>query len=152
MYANFYGHNTKPPDTIENVALDDVVEADVITEPEFEAVVETGQISDDTESSVDGMIVRLESYLVQDASREHKEKDLPSNKADYARMSVAEKVCCYPFDTKGTDSAFEMVKAYYETVGLSTDFNSIYEEAKLLTNYYEEQKAEEYIQKQIEQS
>ena len=129
----------------------EVVEADVITEPEFEAVVETGQISDVTESSVDGTVVRFESDLVQDNIREHEEKDLPSNKADYVRMSVAEKVCCYPFDTKGTDSAFEMVKAYFETVGFSTDFNSIFEEAKLLTNYYEEQKAEELIQKQTEQ-
>ncbi len=136
---------------VENTALDDAVEADVITEPEFEAVVETGQISDVTESSVDGTIVRFESDLGQDAIWEHKEKDLPSNKADYLRMSVAEKVCCYPFDDKGTDAAFEMVKAYFATIGLSTDFNSIFEEAKLLSNYYEEQKAEEIIQKQTEQ-
>ena len=31
---------------------------------------------------------------------------LPANKADYMRMSVAEKVCCYPFDAMGTESAF----------------------------------------------
>lgn len=41
----------------------------------------------------------------------------------YMRMNAAEKVRCYPFDTRGTDSAFEIVKAYFETVGLSTDFN-----------------------------
>ena len=35
-------------------------------EPEFEAVVETGQISDVTESSVAGTVVRFESDLVQD--------------------------------------------------------------------------------------
>ena len=46
------------------------------------------------------------------------EAKLPSDKADYMRMSVAEKVRCYPFDEKGTDSAFEMVKTYFETVGL----------------------------------
>ena len=44
-----------------------------------------------------------------------------------------------------------MVKAYFETVGLSTDFSSVYEEAKLLTEYYEVHKAEEFIQEQTEQ-
>ena len=70
------------------------------------------------------------------------ESDLAQDKVDYMKMSVAEKVRCYPFDTRGTDSAFAMVKAYFETVGLSTDFSSVYEEAKLLTDYYEEHKAE----------
>lgn len=93
-----------------------------------------------------------DSDLAQDDVQQHKEEaKLPSNKADYMRMSVAEKVRCYPFDTKGTDSAFEMVKAYFETVGLSTDFSSVYEEAKLLTDYYEEHKAEEFIQERAEQ-
>lgn len=93
-----------------------------------------------------------ESDLAQDDVQQHKEEaKLPPNEADYMRMSVAEKVCCYPFDTKGTDSAFEMVKAYFETVGLSKDFSSVYEEAKLLTEYYEGHKAEEFIQEQTEQ-
>lgn len=51
----------------------------------------------------------------------------------------------------GTDSAFEMVKAYFEAVGLNTDFNSVYEEAKLLTDYYEKREAEEFIREQTEQ-
>lgn len=93
-----------------------------------------------------------ESDLAQDDVQEHKEEaKLPSNKADYMRMSVAEKVRCYPFDTRGTDSAFEMVKAYFETVGLSTDFSSVYEEAKLLTECYEKQKVEEFIQERTDQ-
>ena len=49
------------------------------------------------------------------------EAKLPSDKADYMRMSVAEKVRCYPFDEKGTDSAFEMVTTYFETVCNPTD-------------------------------
>lgn len=60
---------------------------------------------------------------------------LPSNKADYMRMSVAEKVHCYGFDTKGTDKAFGMVKAYFQSVGMDAGFDDIYEEAKLLTDY-----------------
>lgn len=37
--------------------------------------------------------------------REYGETErLPYDKADYMRMSVAEKVPCYPFDDKGTDS------------------------------------------------
>lgn len=42
-------------------------------------------------------------------------------------MRLAEKVRCYPFDDKGTDVAFEMVKEYCETIGLDTDFNTVYE-------------------------
>lgn len=93
-----------------------------------------------------------ENGLVQDDVQEHKdEAKLPSNKADYMGMSVAEKVRCYSFDTRGTDVAFEMVKAYFETVGLSTDFSSVYEEAKLLTECYEKEKAEGFIQERTEQ-
>lgn len=76
---------------------------------------------------------------------------LPSNKTDYTKMSVAEKVRCYPFNEKGTDSAFEMVKTYFETVGLGTDFHTVYEEARLLTEYYEKRNIEEFIQERTEQ-
>lgn len=76
---------------------------------------------------------------------------LPSDKADYMRMSVAEKIRCYPFDDKGTDSAFAMVRAYFEKIGMDTSFDSVYEETKLLTDYYEKQKEEEFIQEKIEQ-
>lgn len=67
------------------------------------------------------------------------------------RMSVAEKVCCYPFDAKGTESAFEMVRSYFEKIDMNTDFHSVYEEAKLLADYYEKQKAEEFIKERVKQ-
>lgn len=67
------------------------------------------------------------------------------------RMSVAEKVRCYPFDDKGTDTAFEMIRAYFEKIGMDTSFHSVYEESKLLADYYEKQKAEEFIQVREEQ-
>lgn len=70
---------------------------------------------------------------------------LPSDKTEYMRMNVAEKVRCYPFDDKGTDAAFEMVQAYFEKIGMDTSFHSVYEESKLLTEYYEKQKKEEFI-------
>ena len=76
---------------------------------------------------------------------------LPSDKDDYMRMSVAEKVRCYPLDDKGTDAAFEMVRTYFEKIGMDTNFDSVYEETKLLTDYYEKLKAEEFIQKKTEQ-
>jgi len=76
---------------------------------------------------------------------------LPANKADYMRMSVAEKVCCYPFDDKGTESAFEMVRSYFEKIDMNTDFHSVYEEAKILADYYEKQKAEEFIKERVKQ-
>lgn len=162
---------------VENIALDDVVEADVITEPEFEAIVadeletevepfeETAIIGVETVgktaitnaesvvgTDIDMMAESVESGLQNDDIREYGEKvRLPSDKADYMRMSVAEKVRCYPFDDKGTDAAFEMVRTYFEKIGMDTSFDSVYEETKLLTDYYEKQKEEEFIQEKTEQ-
>ena len=162
---------------VENTALDDVVEADVVTEPEFEAVVDdefeteaeafaeadvTGletvgktavtNAESVVETDSDVMDESVESGLQNDDIREYGETvRLPSDKADYMRMSVAEKVRCYPFDDKGTDAAFEMVRTYFEKIGMDTSFDSVYEETKLLTDYYEKLKAEEFIQKQTEQ-
>ena len=82
--------------------------------------------------------------------RDTADMKLPANKADYMRMSVAEKVCCYPFDIRGTESAFEMVRAYFEKIDMDTGFHSVYEEAKLLSDYYEKQKAEEFIGERAE--
>ena len=82
--------------------------------------------------------------------RDAADMKLPANKADYMRMSVAEKVFCYPFDTKGTESAFEMVRVYFEKIDMDTDFHSVYEEAKLLSDYYEKQKEEEFIGERAE--
>ena len=82
--------------------------------------------------------------------RDTADMKLPANKADYMRMSVAEKVFCYPFDTKGTESAFEMVRAYFEKIDMDTGFHSVYEEAKLLSDYYEKQKVEEFIGERAE--
>lgn len=84
-------------------------------------------------------------------SEEAERSCLPQNKADYMRMTVAEKAACYPFDTMGTDAAFDMVKNYFAKIGMDTDFNSVYEEMKLLTDYYEIQKAEEFIREKAEQ-
>lgn len=155
----------------------EVVEADVITEPEFEAIVddevetevepfaETAIIGVETvgktaitnaesvvETDIDMMAESVESGLQNDDIREYGETvRLPSDRADYMRMSVAEKVRCYLFDNKGTDGAFEMVRSYFEKIGMDTSFNSVYEETKLLTDYYEEHKAEEFIQERAEQ-
>ena len=82
--------------------------------------------------------------------RDAADMKLPANKADYMKMSVAEKVFYYPFDTKGTKSAFEMVRAYFEKIDMDTGFHSVYEEAKLLSDYYEKQKEEEFIGERAE--
>lgn len=173
------GNPYRVPEVVEaeNTALDDAVEADVITEPEFEAFVddeletevepfaETAIIGVETvgktaitnaesvvETDIDMMAESVESGLQNDDVREYGEKvRLPSDKADYMRMSVAEKVRCYPFDNKGTDGAFEMVRTYFEKIGMDTSFDSVYEETKLLTDYYEKQKSEEFIQERTEQ-
>lgn len=162
---------------VENIALDDVVEADVITESEFEAIVddeletevepfaETAIIGVETvgktaitnaesvvETDIDMMAESVESSLQNDDIRKYGETvRLPYDKADYMRMSVAEKVRCYPFDDKGKDAAFEMVRTYFEKIGMDTSFDSVYEETKLLTDYYEKLKEEEFIQKKTEQ-
>lgn len=173
------GNPYRVPEVVEaeNTALDDAVEADVITEPEFEAFVddeletevepfaETAIIGVETvgktaitnaesvvETDIDMMAESVESGLQNDDVREYGERvRLPSDKADYMRMSVAEKVRCYPFDNKGTDGAFEMVRTYFEKIGMDTSFDSVYEETKLLTDYYEKQKSEEFIQEKTEQ-
>ena len=44
-----------------------------------------------------------------------------------------------------------MVRTYFEKIGMDTSFDSVYEETKLLTDYYEKQKAEEFIQEKTEQ-
>lgn len=151
---------------VENTALNDVVEADVIMEPEFEAVVddeleteverfaETAITNAESavETDTDVMAVNVEAGLQNDDIRKYgKTLRLPSDKDDYMRMSVAEKVRCYPLDDKGTDAAFEMVRTYFEKIGMDTSFDSVYEETKLLTDYYEKLKAEEFIQKKTEQ-
>lgn len=127
----------------DEVVKTDVMGSDMIRTSEHEEAVETDKLL-----SV-GANDNLE--LTQINNHECQEEELPSNKDEYMRMSIAEKVRCYPFDTKGIDSAFEMVKTYFEMVGLDTDFNSVYEETKLLTDYYEEQKAETFIQERTEQ-
>ena len=151
---------------VENTALDDAIEADVITEPEFEVVVDD-ELETEVETFVENTITNAESALETDIDvmaesvetgvqnddirKYGKTVKLPSDKADYMRMSVAEKVRCYPFYDKGTDAAFEMVRTYFKKIGMDTSFDSVYEETKLLIDYYEKQKAEAAIQVQTEQ-
>lgn len=144
----------------------EVVEVDVITEPEFEAIVddeletevepfaETAITNAESvvETDIDMMAESVEPGLQNDDIREYGEMvRLPADKADYMRMSVAEKVRCYLFDDKGTDATFEIVRTYFEKIGMDTSFDSVYEETKLLTDYYEKQKSEVAIQVQTEQ-
>lgn len=103
------------------------------------------------EADIDVMAESVESGLQNDDIGECDETvRLPSDKADYMKMSVAEKDRCYPFDDKGIDAAFEMVRTYFEKIGMDTSFDSVYEETKLLTDYYEKQKSEAAIQVQTE--
>ena len=101
---------------------------------------------------IDVIAVNVEPGLQNEDIREYGETvRLPSDKDDYMRMSVAEKVRCYPFDDKGTDGAFDMVRTYFEKIGMDTSFDSVYEETKLLTDYYEKRMEEAAIQVQTEQ-
>lgn len=79
------------------------------------------------------------------------ESKLKPTKDEYMAMSVSEKVRCYPFDKLGTGNVFDMVKAYFETVGMSTDFDSVYEKVRALVDYYEKNRLEYVIQKKAEQ-
>ena len=109
-------------------------------------------IESNVETDIDVIAVNVETGLQNDDIREYGETvRLPSDKADYMRMSVDEKVRCYPFDDKGTDTVFEMIRAYFEKIGMDTSFHSVYGEAKLLTDYYEKQKSEEFIRERTEQ-
>lgn len=112
---------------------------------------ETKEIVNDTAeiTVVKEDVALMESDAVTDFT--DKTDELPSNKADYMRLSVKEKVCAFGFETKGTDKAFDMVKAYFESVGMDAGFNAIYEETKLLTDYCEKEAEEHQISEKVEQ-
>lgn len=153
---------------------EDVVAADLITESFVEAITEAvaedeiiEEVEADVETATVDVSAELETLVVEDAMVAETDIDeaegvapgpendevqktdgtmrLPSDRAEYMRMNVAEKVRCYLFDDKGTDAAFEMVRAYFEKIGMDTSFHSVYEESKLLADYYEKQKVEEFI-------
>ena len=131
------------------ISVDDMVE---LAEIEKDEVPENPYYQ--TEDSVVSQVISedITDEIAADAGdRDAADIKLPANKADYMRMSVAEKVCCYPFDAKGTESAFEMVRSYFEKIDMNTDFHSVYEEAKILADYYEKQKAEEFIKERVKQ-
>ncbi len=159
---------------------EDVVVAKLITEPFVEAITDAvledeiiAEIEEVVETAAENVssepeIVGVEDAMVAEADigeteniatnlendEIHKSGEtmkLSSDKTEYMRMDVAEKVICYPFDDKGTDAAFEMIQAYFEKIGMDTSFHSVYEESKLLADYYEKQKAEEFIGERAEQ-
>ena len=131
------------------ISVDDMVE---LAEIEKDEVPENPYYQ--TEDSVVSQVISediTDEIAADVGDRDAADIKLPANKADYMRMSVAEKVCCYPFDAKGTESAFEMVRSYFEKIDMNTDFHSVYEEAKILADYYEKQKAEEFIKERVKQ-
>lgn len=159
---------------------EDVVVAKLITEPFVEAITDAvledeiiAEIEEVVETAAENVssepeIVGVEDAMVAEADIDETENiatnlendeihksgetmKLSSDKTEYMRMDVAEKVICYPFDDKGTDAAFEMIQAYFEKLGMDTSFHSVYEESKLLADYYEKQKAEEFIGERAEQ-
>ena len=130
------------------ISVDDMVE---LAEIEKDEVPENPYYQ--TEDSVVSQVISedITDEIATDAGDRYAvDMKLPANKADYMRMSVVEKVFCYPFDTKGIESAFEMVRAYFEKIDMDTGFHSVYEEAKLLSDYYEKQKVEEFIGERAE--
>ena len=132
--------------TAEVETIVETATVDVIAEPEIE-VVEDAMVAEADIDEKESVAIGPEQDEVHKSDEIMK---LPSDRAEYMRMNVAEKVRCYPFDDKGTDAAFEMVRAYFEKIGMDTSFHSVYEESKLLTDYYEKQKAEEFIGERTE--
>ena len=136
-------------ETISETAVDELFGVDALRVDIDETVVSDRSLIDAGVEELIDTVECVESNLQKSDTPQCGGTKLPYNKADYMSMSVAEKVQCYPFDIKGTDLAFEMVKTYFETVGLETDFHTVYEEAKLLTDYYEGQKSQKFIQEQV---
>lgn len=130
------------------ISVDDMVELAEIEKDEV-----PGNPHRQTEDLVVSQVISediTDEIAADVGDRDTADMKLPANKADYMKMSVAEKVFYYPFDTKGTKSAFEMVRAYFEKIDMDTGFHSVFEEAKLLSDYYEKQKAEEFIGERAE--
>ena len=124
--------------------IEEVVETaaeNVSSEPEIVGV-EDAMVAEADIGETENIATNLENDEIHKSGETMK---LSSDKTEYMRMDVAEKVICYPFDDKGTDAAFEMIQAYFEKIGMDTSFHSVYEESKLLADYYEKQKAEEFI-------
>lgn len=110
--------------------------------------------SEEETSTVDNVWFRKDAIMNEsEVGTDYTDKTdaLPYNKADYMRMSLAEKVHCYGFDIKGTNQAFDMVKAYFESVGMDVGFDEVYEETKLLADYCEKMVAAHQISEKVEQ-
>lgn len=150
---SFFTNEMDVTEKIEAVIADDevklgIVVSDLETDAEDKCLPEEAVVEDLGVVTSEFSEADLEcNYTSEEAER----SCLPQNKADYMRMTVAEKVACYPFEKMGTGAAFDMVKDYFARIGMDTDFNSVYEEMKLLTDYYETQKAEELIREKAEQ-
>lgn len=129
---------------VEEVA--ETVVTHVIPEPETEIV---GDVMV-AEKDIDEKVSVATGPEHDEVHKSGETMKLPSDKTEYMQMNVAEKVRCYPFDEKGTDVAFEMVRAYFQKIGMDTSFHSVYEESKLLADYYEKQKVEEFIGERAE--
>lgn len=139
--------NVTTVESIQNTVVDVAVN-EVIADVRADIVVADVRT---LETDVDVTEKNIKAVYRESTQKTEEAHRLPDNKADYMRMTVAEKVRCYPFDKQGIDEAFDMVKAYFEKIGMDTSFHSIYEEKKLLTDYYEEQKTEEVLQERMEQ-
>ena len=103
--------------------------------------------ADIVETSEDAPFGKLDTAT----SDTDKKDELPSDKDDYMRLSVAEKVLCYGCDMNDIENAFDAVKAYFESVGMNAGFDEIYEEAKLLADYSAREEAEYLISRKVEQ-
>lgn len=80
-----------------------------------------------------------------------KKDELPSDKDDYMRLSVAEKIRRYGCDMNDIENTFDVVKAYFESVGMNAGFDEIYEEAKILADYSARVEVEYLISRKVEQ-
>lgn len=150
---SFFTNKMDVTGNVENAVADNEVKLGIVVS-DLKTEVAGKQLQEETVVENLGVVTGgfLETDLEHNYTSEEAEMScLPQNKADYMRMTVAEKVACYPFDAMGTEAAFDMVKDYFVKIGMDTDFNSVYEEMKLLTDYYESQKAEEFIGEKAEQ-
>lgn len=129
-------------DDITVTEMQECVEEDVVAESDYGYDAEEEQ---EDEADMSFRIIGDDMNYSSNQSAFEEEAKLPSNKTDYMKMSVAEKALSYPYEGNSTEELFNMVRDYFESVGLDTSFHSVYEEYKLLVNYYEEQKSERYL-------
>ncbi len=81
---------------------------------------------------------------------EQQEYWMPIDKESYLSMSIEEKALCYPLESKDFSAVYKLVESYFKSVGMDTSFTDVYDEAKMLTDYYEKKQSDRFVEQRAQ--